>query len=99
MTVQFTETELHALRLCNPDYALAEIKKMAGVAAKEAGVTLSRVLGDDRHYHIVRVRDIVILKAHRDMGMGFPTIAAALGMERTSIGTAVKRELERRGEA
>lgn len=99
MTIQFTEAELHALRMCNPDHALAEIKKMAGIAAKEAGVTLSRVLGDDRHYNIVRVRDIVILKAHRDMGLDFPTIAAALGMERTSIHSAVKRELARRGEA
>ncbi|MGN7869357.1 helix-turn-helix domain-containing protein [Paracoccus sp. 22332] len=94
----FTRDELRALHMANRDKATAEIRKIAGKAAAEAGMTLARLIGPDQTLPVVKVRDIVCYVAARE-GYSLPQIGRAMNRDPSSVGTAIRREKARRGEA
>ena len=94
----FTRDELAILRSVNSDEATAAIRRIAGDAARAAGMTLARVLSTDRTVSVARVRDVIVLKA-RSEGYSLPQIAKALKRDHSTILAAERREKARRGEA
>lgn len=94
----FSAQERQSLRLLNPSVARDRIRFIAASAAQDAGVKLSLVLGDCRLARVVRARDMVIAKAASE-GIIDEVIAAAIGMDRSSVWSARRREAQRRGQA
>lgn len=94
----FTRDEIADLRAINGDEITRAIHRIAGDAAKRAGMTLARLIGPDRSAAAVRVRDVAISAARRE-GYSMPQIGKAMNRDHTTVLASIRRQQARRGEA